>query len=116
MTIAADFLPAPVHLRQHVLALRGDRTFRLLGRDHDLVKIAGKRASLTDLNTRLNSIPGVLDGAFVIPAEDGREVQRLAVVVVAPGFNREGVMQALRGLLDPPSATASDSSGSAAAQ
>ncbi|MBP8283160.1 MAG: acyl-CoA synthetase, partial [Chromatiaceae bacterium] len=48
-----------------------------------------------------NSIPGVLDGAFVIPAEDGREVQRLAVVVVAPGFNREGVMQALRGLLDP---------------
>ena len=100
VTIAADFLPAPVRLSD-VLTLRGDRTFRLLGRDRDLVKIAGKRASLTDLNTRLNSIPGVLDGAFAIPAEDGREVQRLAVVVVAPGFNREGVIQALRGLIDP---------------
>ena len=41
--------------------------FRLLGRDSDMVKIAGKRASLGNLTHHLVSIPGVEDGVFLHP-------------------------------------------------
>ncbi len=44
-TVAADFLPAPVPLADR-LELAADGSFRLLGRLGDLVKVAGKRASL----------------------------------------------------------------------
>ncbi len=98
--VTADFLPAPVPLGD-VLKLHGNGTFRLLGRSTDMVKIAGKRASLADLNLRLNSIPGVADGVFVIPAGDGPEVQRLAVVAVAPGLDRAALLAALRERIEP---------------
>ncbi len=41
-----------------------DAHFLLHGRKADLVNIAGKRHSLASLNHLLNSIPGVVDGAF----------------------------------------------------
>lgn len=99
-TVTADFLPAPVPLND-VLELRENGTFRLLGRSTDLVKIAGKRASLADLNLRLNAIPGVTDGVFVIPAGDAPAVRRLAVVAVAPGLDRQTLLSALRERIDP---------------
>lgn len=100
VAIRAGFLPAAVPLAD-ILDLHGDGTFRLLGRSSDLVKVAGKRASLADLNIRLNGIAGVQDGVFVVPDEDGREVRRLAVVAVAPALDRETLLQALRRLIDP---------------
>jgi len=65
------------------------------------VNIAGKRTSLSYLNYHLNSINGVRDGTFVLPAEapDGA-VTRLAAFVVAPGCTEEEILQALRRRID----------------
>jgi acyl-coenzyme A synthetase/AMP-(fatty) acid ligase len=97
--IEADFLPAPVPLAD-ALEFESDGRFKLLGRHRDLLKVAGKRASLVDLNLKLASIPGVLDGVFVAPESDDGEVSRLAAIVAAPGLDRETLLRALRGLID----------------
>jgi acyl-coenzyme A synthetase/AMP-(fatty) acid ligase len=100
VSVTSDFLPTEVSLSD-ILELDGERRFRLLGRGRDLVKIAGKRASLADLNTRLNAIPGVKEGVFVVPDEGGQGVRRLAAVAVAPGLDREQLIAALRRQVDP---------------
>ena len=78
--------------------------FLLHGRVSDLVNIAGKRSSLTYLNHQLNSIPGVVDGAF-FHAEETRAshtgVARLAACVVAPELDAARVLDALRQRIDP---------------
>lgn len=74
-----------------------DGRFRLLGRNAELIKVAGKRASLAELNHRLATIEGVEDGAFVQPEEEGR----LAALVVAPELSEQELMERLRRVLDP---------------
>ena len=79
-----------------------DAHFLLHGRIADLVNIAGKRHSLASLNHLLNSIPGVVDGAFYMPDETGdAHVTRLAACVVAPGLDAPHLLAALREHIDP---------------
>ena len=79
-----------------------DEHFLLHGRKADLVNIAGKRHSLASLNHLLNSIPGVVDGAFFMPDETGtNHVTRLAACVVAPGLEASGLLATLRRHIDP---------------
>jgi acyl-coenzyme A synthetase/AMP-(fatty) acid ligase len=99
-TIDAEFLPSPVPLTDH-LEFATDGKFKLIGRNRDLLKVAGKRASLSDLNLKLAAVPGVLDGVFIAPESAAGEVNRLAAVVVAPGLTREQVLKALRQMVDP---------------
>jgi acyl-coenzyme A synthetase/AMP-(fatty) acid ligase len=74
--------------------------FRLVGRNADLVKIGGKRCSLTHLNQHLQEIDGVADGVFVLEdAAPGHE-PRLAAFVVAPGRTRQQILAALRDRVD----------------
>jgi acyl-coenzyme A synthetase/AMP-(fatty) acid ligase len=76
--------------------------FLLHGRTEDLVNIAGKRHSLASLNLLLNTIPGVLDGAFFMPDEIGHDhITRLAACVVAPGMTAPQLLTALREHIDP---------------
>ncbi len=76
--------------------------FLLHGRVADLVNIAGKRHSLASLNHLLNSIPGVVDGAFYMPDETGdAHITRLAACVVAPGMDAPHLLAALRQHIDP---------------
>jgi acyl-coenzyme A synthetase/AMP-(fatty) acid ligase len=84
-----------------VIELRSRERFVLHGRTADLVNIAGKRTSLASLNHHLNSIPGVRDGAFVVPRGDEAAVTRLAALVVAPGLTSEFILAALRERIDP---------------
>ena len=42
---------------------------RLLGRHADLIKIAGRRASLANLNLLLQDLPGLADGVFYLPPD-----------------------------------------------
>ena len=70
---------APILLND-IIELRGEGLFLLHGRTADLVNIAGKRTSLAHLNFHLNSIPGVRDGVFVMPPEDGEGVTREAIL------------------------------------
>ncbi|WP_041066431.1 AMP-binding protein [Thiolapillus brandeum] len=96
----ADHLPSPVRLTDR-LELMDHRHFRFLGRQQDMIKVAGKRISLTELNTRLLQIPGVEDGVFLLRNGAGRERQRLMALVVAPDMVPEAIRQELLGLIDP---------------
>jgi acyl-coenzyme A synthetase/AMP-(fatty) acid ligase len=87
-------------LLNDVIELHSPETFMLHGRTADLINIAGKRTSLAHLNTHLNAIPGVRDGVFVMPDENGLDVTRLMAFVVAPGVSSETIMHALRQRVD----------------
>ena len=79
-----------------------DEYFLLHGRNADLVNIVGKRHSLVSLDHLLNTIPGVVDGAFFMPDEAGPEhITRLAACVVAPGLDAPRLLAALREHIDP---------------
>lgn len=85
-----------------VIELIDSTHFLLHGRTQDLVNIAGKRTSLSNLNHHLNSIPGVMDGAFFIPDERSHDhVTRLSACVVAPGLTASSLLSALRRCIDP---------------
>ncbi|MDP1644187.1 MAG: AMP-binding protein [Thiobacillus sp.] len=89
-----------------VIDLVGDgfvsTTFLLRGRHADQVNIAGKRTSLAYLNHQLNAIPGVQDGVFLLPREDGPDsIHRLTALVVAPGLTPAALTRALRERIDP---------------
>ena len=75
--------------------------FLLHGRSADMINIAGKRHSLDSLNHLLASLPGVIDGAFFMPDDDGAQVTRLAAAVVAPTLDAARLTAALREHLDP---------------
>lgn len=75
--------------------------FVLEGRAQDIVNIAGKRASLADLNHKLLEVPGVQDGAFHLPVAADDRVARLMAFVVAPTLSEEQIVAALRRAIDP---------------
>lgn len=90
----------PVALND-VIQLRSAHEFSLHGRLADLINVAGKRTSLSNLNHQLNEIDGVVDGAFFVPEEAPGTVSRLVAFVVAPGLSKQDVLQALRQQIDP---------------
>jgi len=93
--------PAPVPLQDHVQPLDSNH-FELGERFSDQLNIAGKRASLADLNLRLRGIEGILDGVFIPPehVEPGA-VARLAALVVAPGLDEAQILRELARAIDP---------------
>lgn len=83
-----------------VIEAHDDGTITLLGRSADMIKVAGKRASLVQLTGRLLSITGVEDGVVFMPG-DGAGQARTAALVVAPGLTEQQVLRALAELVDP---------------
>jgi acyl-coenzyme A synthetase/AMP-(fatty) acid ligase len=85
---------------QDVLELRGERGFVALGRNADLVEVAGKRASLADITRRLCAVPGVVDAvAFQPDGAAAGTANRVAAVVVSRGVGaREIAAQLATGL------------------
>ena len=77
-------------------ALDGDGLV-LLGRSSEFLKIAGKRTTLAALTAALQSIQGVVDGAFVPPAP---QASRVAALVVAPGHDAVSLRAALAARID----------------
>ncbi len=99
--VSAAHLPAPVALAD-VVEVAGDGSFELRGRQADLLEVAGKRASLSELTTRLLSVPGVDDGVMLqleSPRPGG--VGRIAALVVAPGMHGADILRLLRAHVDP---------------
>lgn len=84
----AGAVPMPDRIEQ-----AGPNHFRWLGRNQDIVKIAGKRGSLADLNRRLLGIDGVIDGVIFAPSENCR---RLAALVVTDGLSTAAISESLR--------------------
>lgn len=97
---SAKHMSEPVELNDHVLML-GENKFKLMGRKSDLIKIAGKRGSIGDLNNKLKSIDGVEDGVFFYPNDSNAVTSRLVALVVAPGMSIKAISDKLSELVDP---------------
>ena len=90
----------PVSLPDKLEILPGN-FFRLVGRMSDMVKIGGKRGSLSEITARIKSLPGVEDAAVFKPEQKGSQRERLAALVVAPGLTDEQLRDALLYGIDP---------------
>lgn len=97
--VEAPWFDAPTAL-QDVVELEGQDRFVVLGRNADMIEVAGKRASIADLNRRLLAIGGVRDAAVFQP-QDGGAVRRVAAFVVAPGLAPEAILAELGRSVDP---------------
>lgn len=99
--VSARHIDPPIPLNDR-LAPDGAERFRLAGRGNDIVNIAGKRESLSGLNTVLSALDGVVDGAFLAPGDEATgRVGRMVAFVVAPGLGAEDIRTGLRDKLDP---------------
>ena len=86
-------LPRP-HPCADRIALLGDGSFQHLGRLDDVVKVAGKRVALSDVEARLRAQPGVTDAA-VLAVDSPRHGTELRVVAAGPGLDAAALRQAL---------------------
>jgi acyl-coenzyme A synthetase/AMP-(fatty) acid ligase len=92
---------AQAQLLQDVLEKRGTHGFVALGRNSDLVEVAGKRASLADITRRLIAVPGVADAvAFQPDVAPAGVPNRVAAVVVSPGVTARQITETLAIELD----------------
>jgi acyl-coenzyme A synthetase/AMP-(fatty) acid ligase len=98
--VSASHLPAAT-LLQDIVELLPLQQFILRGRNSDLLEIAGKRASLADLNRRLLAIAGVEDAVVFTLEPDACGISRLAALVVAPALAETQILAALREAIDP---------------
>ena len=80
---STSYLPEPIEMSDQIELLKNDY-FNLLGRSSDMVNIAGKRGSLTEINSILLQYEGVEDGVVIFP-EQGQVVPRLVAIVVLKG-------------------------------
>ncbi len=99
------FYQSPMLLPDNV-EVHNESEFVLFGRNTDLIKIAGKRALLSDLNHHLLAIDGIKDGTFFMPdaenhGDSGHRETRLAAFVVAPGLSKNALLDQLRTNIDP---------------
>lgn len=98
--VHGEHLPAPVTLPDLVDDL-GDGRFHLRGRSTDLLKVAGKRASLSELTAHLLRIPGVVDAVVFVPEAARGGEARPAALVVAPDLGEAQILAALGTMVDP---------------
>jgi acyl-coenzyme A synthetase/AMP-(fatty) acid ligase len=98
--VSAPWLPEPAILQDY-LQVDDDGGFTVVGRNSDMIEVAGKRASLGDLTQRVLSVEGVRE-ALVVQVENGPAgLRRVAALVVAPGLAAESILERLRAAVDP---------------
>jgi acyl-coenzyme A synthetase/AMP-(fatty) acid ligase len=98
--VSAAWYERPQRLMD-VLERRGVDGFVTLGRNSDLVEVAGKRASLADITRRLCAVDGVEDAvAFQPEASAAGVANRVAAVVVSRGASARQIADALAASLD----------------
>ncbi len=83
------------HLLQDRIHWLGANRFTLLGRQTDLIKVAGKRGSLSHLNNLISAIKEVKEGVFIQP----KDQERLAAFVVSSLTPKE-IKEALKNSID----------------
>jgi acyl-coenzyme A synthetase/AMP-(fatty) acid ligase len=86
---------------QDVVELAGPGRFIVRGRHSDMIEVAGKRASLSDLTRRVLAIEGVRDAAVFQPEATGSGgIVRVAALVVAPTRTAREILDALAASVD----------------
>ena len=73
--------------------------FALLGREADMIKVAGRRASLSGLNEILQEMPGLGDGVFYLPSTDN-PAERLVLIHSGQALDRAFMNAWLRARMD----------------
>lgn len=91
--------PSPQKLTDDI-EINADGSFELLGRHGDLIKVAGRRASLAGLNLLLNDLPGLTDGVFYLPVT-GASTDRLILIHAGPPLDHIATEHWLRERMDP---------------
>ena len=97
--VSTDYLPAQVDL-EDALEPVSPGYFTLAGRLSDQIKIAGKRGSLHEANTVLNSFDGVIDGVVMFPEQDRLVPRLVAMVVLKEGVDKNALRDHFRNHLD----------------
>jgi len=98
--VDAPWFPEPVMLQDFV-ELQDDETFLVVGRNTDMIEIAGKRASLRELTARLLAIEGVRDAVVLQPeAPASGAIRRVAALVEAPGLTPRKILDRLARTVD----------------
>jgi 4-coumarate--CoA ligase (photoactive yellow protein activation family) len=92
--------PRPYSLADRIELREGGR-FVLLGRMDGVVKVAGKRVSLREVEERLLALPGVRDAAALSQPSPGLRGEEIWVAVAASGQTPEQLREALARWLDP---------------
>ncbi|MCW8108913.1 AMP-binding protein [Alteromonas ponticola] len=96
---SADHLPLPTVLQDFIHVI-DPQHFTLAGRATDLIKIAGKRGSLFEINQTLLGFKGLNDGVVIFP-DSNKAVPRLcAIVSLKPGITKSALLDYLRLHLD----------------
>ncbi len=86
---------------QDVVELDGPGRFIVRGRHSDMIEVAGKRASLSDLTRRVLAIEGVRDAAVFQPeSTQSGTIVRVAALVVAPTRTAREILDALSASVD----------------
>jgi acyl-coenzyme A synthetase/AMP-(fatty) acid ligase len=96
-SVRADHLVGTIPVGDRI-ELRADGRFTLLGRDADMVKVGGRRGSLSEIAGRIATLRGVIDQVVFMPGEG--ETARPAALVVAPGRTAAELRQELSALID----------------
>lgn len=93
--VHASWFAEPV-LLQDVVEQRDGNRFVVRGRSSDMIEVAGKRASLSDLTRRLLAIEGVKEAVVFQPDADAvGTIRRVAALVVAPNLTSREVLDKL---------------------
>lgn len=96
--IHAEHIVQDIELNDRI-EIVDEQHFNLIGRDSDMVNIAGKRGSLTDLTLKLQSVDGVEDAVVYLPDSDN-EVNRLTAFVVTKELDEKKISTELAKKID----------------
>jgi len=98
--VHAPWFVEPV-LLQDIVEQRDGGRFVVRGRSSDMIEVAGKRASLSDITRRLLAIEGVKEAVVFQPDADAvGTIRRVAALVVAPNLTSREVLDRLAGGVD----------------
>ena len=93
-------LPRPQRCADRVEMTTNGR-FRYLGRSDGIIKIAGQRVSLIEIEQRLLSVDGVSDAAVLALEDPGLRQHEICAAVVAPGLSVPDLRRVLSRWFDP---------------
>jgi acyl-coenzyme A synthetase/AMP-(fatty) acid ligase/3-hydroxymyristoyl/3-hydroxydecanoyl-(acyl carrier protein) dehydratase len=99
LVVTSPWCEAPVTVDDRV-ELRADGAFHYLGRNHELVKIAGKRAHAHELEATVLAVPGVTDAVVLVHASGGNEARVAVAVAVDRPVGRDEITAAIRRQFD----------------
>ncbi|QJR80939.1 acyl-CoA synthetase [Alteromonas pelagimontana] len=98
-TVTADHLPSSTVLQDFIKRI-DDNHFTLAGRATDLIKIAGKRGSLFEINQTLLRFEGLKDGIVIFPESNSTIPRLCAIVALKPGVQKSSLIHYLKVHLD----------------